>query len=312
MNDNERFEFIAAAFYEETKMMAPGKSPSPAAYGESDEERMAAWDKWMAAHRATAKAFVRVVDKMQKESDEQLQELRQENERLHEMWRDKENLAARLQMENERLQGELEAAITKGNENARLFIEQCHKHSDTAQTLGSKVEVLQADLSAHALALKAAHDLNEEAVRLWAECVEILPHGSPAWKVAQNRRPTALATPLPVYASAQGTWEKEARELMENAVDWACYCVIGKVKRCHVCEFRAFLAQPASAFVERASKAVKIQEAAAVLLDAMRNDSEKTPGRPRTTPEQLESAYQRLGEAMGVFGQAAKSTRAEG
>lgn len=157
------------------------------------------------------------------------------------------NDAHKMRQENERLQISLEAVS---------------KARDVNHAYGQRME---ADLSAHALALKEAREVLKDL----------------SFRMAIDVREGTI------YHA-----EKISSQMCRIILD--------------------FLAQPASAFVERASKAAKIQEAAAVLLDAMRNDGEKTPGRPRTTPEQLESAYQRLGEAMGVFGQAASATRAEG
>lgn len=46
-NANDRFERLAAQFYEETGMMAPGKDDHSGSY--TREARCAAWDKWLAA-----------------------------------------------------------------------------------------------------------------------------------------------------------------------------------------------------------------------------------------------------------------------
>lgn len=43
---NARFEELAAAFYAETGMMAPGKD-APAALGDTHNERQARWDEWL-------------------------------------------------------------------------------------------------------------------------------------------------------------------------------------------------------------------------------------------------------------------------
>lgn len=51
---NERFERIAAVFYRETGHLRPGKDCSM----ESMDVRQAAWDEWMEAGRAKARAAI--------------------------------------------------------------------------------------------------------------------------------------------------------------------------------------------------------------------------------------------------------------
>lgn len=52
---SECFDRIAEVFYRETGYMRPGKDASPQA-GQSIEERQAAWDEWLAAGIARARA----------------------------------------------------------------------------------------------------------------------------------------------------------------------------------------------------------------------------------------------------------------
>lgn len=62
----DRYEVMAEAFRQMTGHMAPGKDAPAESCEESIENRMAAWDEWMAKHgdcvRAMLRAFQRRVD----------------------------------------------------------------------------------------------------------------------------------------------------------------------------------------------------------------------------------------------------------
>lgn len=65
LNEIEEYELKAEAFKIMTGYLAPGKDAAMIGGGVPYEERVAAWEKWIAVNGATARAFItalRVID----------------------------------------------------------------------------------------------------------------------------------------------------------------------------------------------------------------------------------------------------------
>ncbi len=59
----EHFEFVAQAFYNDVRMLRPGKSQSPEMMGSpSDNERQAAWEEWSKRNERLIRCFVAAHD----------------------------------------------------------------------------------------------------------------------------------------------------------------------------------------------------------------------------------------------------------
>lgn len=61
LNEIERFEIVATAFYRMTGRLAPGKD-SPAALPSDREGRSAAWEEWNTEHGDTVRAVLNAVE----------------------------------------------------------------------------------------------------------------------------------------------------------------------------------------------------------------------------------------------------------
>lgn len=97
MNENDRFEILAALYFSRFKTLAPGKD-SPLACPVTDEERSAnveQWSRWLSSGQAHEDALAEILDlNNQAENDQdELQTLRDE---LAEMEREVDHLEEEL------------------------------------------------------------------------------------------------------------------------------------------------------------------------------------------------------------------------